>query len=135
LVTDCEHCRVGKNNQCVAAGLEDGAENLVHLGQVRRRKIRKQHVELVDNLLRRLTLPVFARMLRPCEDGDVPNLRHPLFEQLDAFAHEIECQITHARKISPWPGEAFHEFGFHRVAADSEYDDGLRVDRSHRVYR
>src|SRR6266508_2954441 len=27
-VTDCEHCRVGKNNQCVAAGLEDGLENL-----------------------------------------------------------------------------------------------------------
>lgn len=64
----------------------------------------------------------------------MPNLRHPLFEQLDAFAHEIDCQIAHARKIAAWPGEAFYEFSLHRVAADSEYDGSCCVERPHRVY-
>jgi hypothetical protein len=50
----------------------------------------RANLRVVDNLLRSLTLPVFSRVLRACEDRDVPNLWHPLFEQLDAFTHEIE---------------------------------------------
>jgi hypothetical protein len=80
------------------------------------------------------SLPL-SRMLRPCEHCDVPNLRYPLFKQLDAFTHEIECQITYARKISAWPGEAFYEFSVHRVAADPEYDGSCGVERLHRPYR
>jgi hypothetical protein len=72
-------------------------------------------------------------MLRPGEDREVPNLRHPFFEKLDALAHEIKRQIAHACTISTRPGEAFHEFGVHRVAADPEYDRSGDVE--HRVYR
>ena len=64
-------------------------ENPIHFLQVRRGKIRKSHVELVDNVLSSLTLLVLARVLRPCQARDVPNLRQPLFQQLDAFAHEF----------------------------------------------
>jgi hypothetical protein len=33
---------------------------------------------------------MFARVLWPCEHRNVLDMRYPLFEQLDAFTHEIE---------------------------------------------
>jgi len=49
--------------------------------------------ELARGRFRCLTLKVVAGMLRTGENGNPPNLWHPLFQQLQTLADEIDRQI------------------------------------------
>jgi hypothetical protein len=73
---------------------------------------------------------VLARVLRPRKYRNAPCSRHPLRDEADAFAHKLDGEVTHTRKIAAGPCPALHKLHIERIAAEPEHHRLCGLERA-----